>query len=394
MTGRYRRRGERGDYLSSILIRGGTRGQIPRPDVEMPLAIEDTPPLPPTVPFFQGVLPQRPPQPHRSQIGRQAMVVMNRFLQPPVTQIGRLIRTMQPAGSLPLTINGIETTLQFFYTQDGRIFVHNNITERDRLGMLSGYVTTDFINQFYHRLGKPIKNVEFIKAHYKTIKEVYYTIIVYLFYELPCNYYGENNIPPSLARNLPIDWGVHGVNDLIFHHLLLWLGMDPSNQDKVEFRKIIKKMRTPLFSAFMNCRYLYTGLTHFEAYILAKKDQNNIYYTLLDDNLGDVVYRVYKITPQGQRSYFNLEPNFSTNPGINVIEDSPTPFQRVKEMQMSRLLLPASSTQLIDIILDNMDQEICRELFLRDRAIPKRCYALLARLIADPIMRNAVIDLC
>lgn len=48
---------------------------------------------------------------------------------------------------------------------------------------------------------------------------------------------------------------------------------------------------------------------------------------------------------------------------------------------------------LVPIIIDNLDQKIIEELDLRNRHIPEGCYALLATLIKDPIMRNMVMDL-
>ena len=133
-----------------------------------------------------------------------------------------------------------------------------------------------------------------------------------------------------------MQWGIHRGNQDIFHHLLLWLGIDPKStrRDLDYLQPFLQKLQTDLFKALMKCAVLWTAMTHFEAYILARKEKENIYYTLLDDKLEDVVYRIYKMSPQGKRSYYDLRTYFENPSPPNILTQGKNPFQRIQQKRL------------------------------------------------------------
>jgi len=345
----YKPRRQKGDRLGALLRGMGPSTTVPSPFPPPPpaLTITDTPSSYPShVPFFQGVL--RQPTQVVPQTSPQAL---STFLLPKQGRVGKT--NMIPAGSFSLKVPGTEEeiTLQFFYVDDKehgrRIFVRNNMTQQRRI---SGYVTKEFIDKYYKYLDEPNKNLEFY-PQFKTLKDlkIKFTMTGSWYALYPPN--TDHRFSSSLLfkDNPPMYWGNHGENLDIFHHLLLWLGINPTveTSDVGYLQLFLQKLQTKLFEALMNCPLLWTAMTHFEAYILAKKEKKNIFYTLLDDNLEDVRYRIYKMTPQGKRSYYNLESYFD-NRSQKILTQGPNPFQRIQQkrvQQQDQIQLPLLQQQ-------------------------------------------------
>ena len=330
---RYKSRQQKGNYVGLITSTTVPPTTVPPPPHRtLALTITDTPPPPPHVPFFQGVLP-----PQAQFVPQTSPQALSTFLLPKQGRVEK--KRMIPAGSFPFRLNGTETILQFFYVDDEkhgrRIFVQNNVTQKHL--RISGYVTKEFIDRFYTYLGPPIKNEEFY-PQFQTLANLKskFTVTGSWYALYPPNTDKRFNTS-KFEKNPRMHWGIHRGNQHIFHHLLLWLGINPTDErkDVSYLLPFLQKLQTNLLKGLMDCPLLWTAMTHFEAYILAKKEKTNIFYTLLDDHLEDVRYRIYKMTPQGKRSYYNLETYFD-NPLQNILTQGPNPFQRIQQKRVQQ----------------------------------------------------------
>ena len=330
---RYKKRPNQGDGVGALLGHPTTVPQTTDPPHRTPaLTITNTPPPPPHVPFFKGVRPQQTQ--FVEQISPHALSTL---LLPKQGRVEK--KRMIPAGSFPFRVNGTETILQFFYVDDEehgrRIFVQNNVTQKHL--RISGYVTKEFIDRFYTYLGPPIKNEEFY-PRFQTLANLRskFTFTTQWYNLYPPNTDQKFSRSSNFKDNPPMQWGIHRGNQDIFHHLLLWLGIDPKStrRDLDYLQPFLQKLQTDLFKALMKCAVLWTAMTHFEAYILARKEKENIYYTLLDDKLEDVVYRIYKMSPQGKRSYYDLRTYFENPSPPNILTQGKNPFQRIQQKRL------------------------------------------------------------